>query len=53
MGSEIRLGAAMATAVVITLAGSILFGVYPQPVFEQAEAAAQTLDMLVPFAVSR
>ena len=53
MGSEIRLGAAMATAVVITLAGSILFGVYPQPVFEQAEAAAQTLDMLVPLAVAR
>ncbi len=53
MGSEIRLGPAMATAVVITLVGSVLFGVYPQPVFEQAEAAARTLGSFASLAVSR
>jgi len=43
MGSEIRIGPAMATALGITLVGSILFGIYPQPIFEQAQAAAATL----------
>ena len=40
MGSEIAIEPAMATALGITLAGSILFGVYPEPIFEQAQAAA-------------
>lgn len=40
MGSEIAIEPAMATALGITLVGSILFGVYPQPIFEQAQAAA-------------
>ncbi len=53
MGSEIRLGGAMATAVGITLAGSVLFGVYPQPIFEQAQAAAQTLNSFIPLEISR
>jgi len=39
-GSEIAIEPAMATALGITLVGSILFGVYPQPIFEQAQAAA-------------
>jgi len=42
-GSEISLGPAMATAIVITLVASILFGIYPQPLFEHAQAAAATL----------
>ena len=53
MGSEIRLGPAMATVVVITLAGSVVFGVYPQPLFEQAQAAAETLGSFGPLSVSR
>ena len=43
MGSEIPIGPAMATALVVTLVGSIAFGLYPQPIFEQAQAAAETL----------
>ena len=41
----IQLGPAMTAAVTITLVGSLLFGLYPQPVFDQAEAAARTLDL--------
>ena len=48
MGSEIRLGPAMATALVVTLLGSIAFGLYPQPLFEQAQAAAETLGVAAP-----
>jgi NADH-quinone oxidoreductase subunit N len=43
MGSELSLGPAMAITLVITLVGSIFFGIYPQPLFEQAQAAAATL----------
>ena len=43
IGSEITIGPAMATALCVTLVGSILFGIYPQPLFEQAQAAAATL----------
>ena len=42
-GSDIALGPAMATTIVITLVASILFGIYPQPRFEHAQAAAATL----------
>ena len=42
-GSDIALGPAMATTIVITLVASILFGIYPQPLFEHAQAAAATL----------
>jgi len=51
MGSEITLGPAMATALGITLAGSIVFGIYPQPIFEQAQAAAATLGAAASVAV--
>ena len=43
MGSEPVLGTAMTTALVVALIGSVLFGIYPQAVFEQAQAAAETL----------
>ena len=43
VGSDFHLGPAMATALVVAVVGSVLFGVYPQPVFDQAIAAAQTL----------
>ena len=51
MGSEITIGPAMATALGITLVGSILFGIYPQPIFEQAQAAGATLGAAVSVAV--
>ena len=51
MGSEITIGPAMATALCVTLVGSILFGIYPQPLFEQAQAAAATLGAAVSVAV--
>jgi len=43
VGSEITIGPAMATVLCVTLVGSIVFGIYPQPIFEQALAAASTL----------
>ena len=51
MGSEITVGPAMATALVVTLVGSILFGIYPQPLFEHAQAAASTLGAVASVAV--
>ena len=51
MGSEITIGPAMATALCITLVGTILFGIYPQPLFEQAQAAAATLGAAASVAV--
>ena len=43
VGSDFRIGPAMAMALVVTVVGSILFGIYPQPVFDQAIEAAKTL----------
>jgi NADH-quinone oxidoreductase subunit N len=43
VGSDFRIGPAMATALVVAVVGSLLFGLYPQPVFDQAMGAAQTL----------
>ena len=51
VGSEITIGPAMATALCVTLVGSILFGIYPQPLFEQAQAAAATLGAAASVAV--
>jgi NADH-quinone oxidoreductase subunit N len=42
-GSEPRLTPALATAVAIALAGTLLLGVYPRPLFEVAEASARAL----------
>ena len=43
MGSPIHLTSAIAIALVITMVGSVLFGIYPEPLFEQAQEAAATL----------
>ena len=51
MGSDITVGPAMATALVVTLVGSILFGIYPQPLFEHAQTAASTLGAVASVAV--
>lgn len=40
-GSAIPIGPAMATALAIAAVGSVLFGVYPQLLFDQAQAAAE------------
>ncbi len=46
-GSEIQMGPAMATTLVIALVGTVLFGIYPEPLFELAEAGAGTLGSVV------
>ena len=43
MGSAISIGPAMATALFIAVVGSLFFGIYPQMLFEHAQAAAVTL----------
>ena len=45
-GAVAPLGPAMATALAVAAVGSILFGVYPQPLFEQAEAVAGAFDSM-------
>lgn len=40
-GSAIPIGPAMATALAIAAVGSVLFGIYPQLLFDQAQAAAE------------
>ena len=47
MGSPIRLAPAITVALGITMVGSVLFGIYPQPLFEQAQEAAATLGASV------
>ena len=44
VGSPIVIGPAMKLALGVALVGTVVFGVYPQFLFEQAEAAAQTLQ---------
>ena len=53
IGSEIAIGPAMATALVVTMAGSLILGLYPQPLFEQAQAAADTLGVAEALAALR
>ena len=43
-GSPLVVGPVMGVALAVALAGTLIFGVYPQFLFEQAEAAARTLD---------
>jgi NADH-quinone oxidoreductase subunit N len=52
-GSEITLGPAMATALVIAVVGSLLFGVYPQVLFDHAQAAADMFGSAVSTAALR
>ena len=42
-GSPITIGPAMAVTLGVALLGTIILGVYPQALFEYAEAAARTL----------
>ena len=52
-GSEIKIGPAMATAIAIALFGTVLFGLYPQPLFELAQTGAGTLSSVVTSAALR
>ena len=45
VGSPIQIGPAMAVVLTITVVGTVLFGLYPQPLFEQAQIAAATLNV--------
>ena len=45
-GSPIVIGPAMGVAIGIALLGTVVFGLYPQFLFEQAEAAARTLQAI-------
>jgi NADH-quinone oxidoreductase subunit N len=47
VGSPITVGPAMATVLTITFLGSVAFGLYPQPLFESAQAAAASLGSSV------
>jgi NADH-quinone oxidoreductase subunit N len=44
VGSPIAIGPAMAVAIGVALLGTVVLGLYPQALFEQAETAARTLD---------
>ena len=46
LGSEPRLGPALATVLVVALIGTMLLGVYPRPLFEFAEASARSLGVV-------
>ena len=53
VGSEISVGPAMTMALLIAATGSIFFGVYPQPLFEHAQAAADSFHAVVTSAAMR
>jgi NADH-quinone oxidoreductase subunit N len=46
-GSDIVMSPAMATALVIAVVGSLLFGVYPQVLFDHAQSAAELFGSAV------
>jgi NADH-quinone oxidoreductase subunit N len=47
LGSPIAPGLGLQTAIAIALAGTLLLGVFPRPVFELAEASAETFGRAV------
>ena len=51
LGSPITIRPALATALVIAVVGSLLFGVYPQVLFDQAQSATEMLGASAPAAV--
>ena len=51
VGSAIRINPAMAVALTVAFIGTVLFGIYPQLLFEQAQVAAETLGAGVSAAV--
>ena len=53
VGSDVAMGPAMATALVIAVVGSLLFGVYPQVLFDHAQIAADMFGSAVSTAALR
>ena len=53
LGSPISISPAMAVALTIAVVGSLLFGVYPEMLFDQAQRAAETLGAGVSTAALR
>ena len=53
VGSDVAMGPAMATALVIAVVGSLLFGVYPQVLFDHAQLAADMFGSAVSTAAVR
>ena len=51
VGSPITIGPAMSVALGVALFGTVVFGVYPQFLFEHAEAAARSLDGIASIAL--
>ena len=52
-GPEMAINPALATALVIAAVGSLLFGVYPQVLFDYAQTAAEVFGSAVPAAALR
>ena len=52
LGSDIVVSPAMAAALIIAVAGTLVFGIYPQGLFEHAQAAASTLGNVATTAAS-
>ena len=52
IGSDFGVSPAMATALIIAVVGSLLFGVYPQVLFDHAQIAADTFGSAVPAAAA-
>ena len=52
-GPEMAINPALATALVIAAVGSLLFGVYPQVLFDHAQTAAEVFGSAVPAAALR
>jgi NADH:ubiquinone oxidoreductase subunit 2 (subunit N) len=44
VGSPLAIGPAMSVALGVALLGTVVFGLYPEFLFEQAQAAARTLE---------
>ena len=53
IGADFRVGPAMATALGIAVIGSLLFGVYPQALFDHAQIAAEMFGSAVSTAALR
>ena len=51
LGSDIEIGPAVATALGIAVVGSVLFGIYPEILFDQAQIATEMFGSAVSTAI--
>ena len=47
VGSDLSLQPAMAVTLIVAAVGTVLFGIYPQPLFEQAQAVTGTFSAVI------